>query len=211
MKRFLVPGPTAASPAAPPAASPAAPPAAAPAPPAARLVPAAPGDEQNFIDYFAARCKHPARANTFVMSRKVAVFGKRHGHGLDVTRPLEELPASFVAFAAQNNYNFNSVTCNLYEETKSSIAWHSDAPDALAEPEVISLSFAIRRKDRGKKLAAIEFRWPSLSGGARQKEEPLFHGAALRFDARKHKKLRCEHRVPATLRPRLNVTLRVLK
>ena len=59
----------------------------------------------------------------------------------------------------------------------------------------------------------MEFRWKhgAYPGGFKRKAEDLFHGTAVRWNARKHKKLRCEHRVAATRRPRLNVTLRLLK
>tara|TARA_B100001109_G_C18798129_1_gene443528 strand:+ start:336 stop:974 length:639 start_codon:yes stop_codon:yes gene_type:complete len=171
------------------------------------------GDEQAFVDFFRSKCKHPIRGNGFVQSRKVAVFGKRHVHGADVTHAIGEVPASFVEWAKHNKYRFNSVTCNLYEEKRSNIAWHCDSPDALEHPEVVSLSFALSKEQRGSKLASMEFRWKhgAYPGGFKTKAEPLFHGTAVRWNARKHKKLRCEHRVAATRRPRLNVTLRLLK
>ena len=104
------------------------------------------------------------------------------------------------------------LTCNLYLHSASCIDWHSDAPDALAHPEVVSLSFALCSEHRGSRLASMDFRWKKRAyPGTKTKSEPLYHGTAVRWDARQHRKLRCEHRVAATRRPRLNVTLRVLK
>lgn len=191
-----------------------------PAPPAkeAHVPSAAPAaaeaaDEQGFVAFFRAKCKHATRGNSLVMGRKVAVFGKRHAYGADVTHPLSEVPESFLEFANKNKYSYNSVTCNVYEDRKSNIAWHSDAPDALARPEIVSLSFALNKEHQGSKLATMEFRWKRVAhaGASNSKAEALFHGSCVRWDARKHKKLHCEHRVAATRRPRLNVTLRMLK
>ena len=134
-------------------------------------------------------------------------------HAMGVTHPLSEVPGSFVEWAARNKYTFNSVTCNLYEDKQSNIAWHADSPGALASPEIVSLSFALNKEHRGSRLASMEFRWKhgAYPNGSKSKTEELFHGTAVRWNARKHKKLRCEHRVAATRRPRLNVTLRLLK
>ena len=170
-------------------------------------------DEQDFVDFFRSKCKHPIRANGFLQSRKVAVFGKRHAYGQDVTHAASEVPESFAKWAKKNKYRYNSVTCNLYEEKKNNIAWHCDSPDALGHPEIVSISFALNKAHRSSKLATMEFRWKhdSCPRGHKSKEEPLFHGTVVRYNARKHKKLRCEHRVAETRRPRLNVTLRMLK
>ena len=170
-------------------------------------------DEQCFIDFFRRKCRHATRGNSVVMGRRVAVFGKRHVYGSDVTHPLSEVPRSFVDWAKKNKYSYNSVTCNLYESKDSNIAWHSDSLDALDNPEIVSLSFALNKEHRRSKLASMEFRWKhgAYPKGFASKAEGLFHGTAVRWNARKHKKLRCEHRVAATRRPRLNVTLRLLK
>lgn len=189
-------------------------PAAPPAPPPE--APAQAGeeqDEQGFVDFFRSKCKHPVKGNGLVYSRKVAVFGRRHVHGADVTHSIADVPASFVNWSKKNKYSYNSITCNLYEDEKSSIAWHCDAPCALSSSEIVSLSFALNRKHRNSRLANMEFRWKHAAypNGRKTRTETLFHGTAVRWDARKHKKLRCEHRVAKTQRPRLNVTLRLLK
>tara|TARA_Y100000389_G_scaffold136263_1_gene133816 strand:+ start:1229 stop:1867 length:639 start_codon:yes stop_codon:yes gene_type:complete len=175
--------------------------------------PHADNDEQDFVDFFRGKCKHTTRRNSIVMGRRIAVFGRQHVYGMDVTHPLSEVPVSFVAWAESNKYKFNSITCNLYEDKQDNIAWHSDALNALDSPEVVSLSFALNKEHRGSRLASMEFRWKhgAHPNGSKSKTEALFHGTAVRWNAKKHKKLRCEHRVAATRRPRLNLTLRILK
>lgn len=168
--------------------------------------------EQDFIDFFAKIAKNPNCRGKKMNSRRVAVFGKRYYWGEDVSFPIDKLPFSFRQWCASNKYTgYNSILVNLYEDKKDYIGWHCDDVSNLADGEVVSVSFALHKGDRNKVLSKLEFRWTAKDGGNVVKSEDLTHGSVVRFDAKKHKKKRCEHRVAKTLFPRVNVTMRKLK
>ena len=171
-------------------------------------------DEQEFIDFFLSKAGSPLIRGTPLKTRRIAVFGEKYYWGGSVTFPLNALPLSFRKWCAAHNYTrFNSVLVNVYEEKTSNISWHMDATDSLRKAEVVSISFAARRKDRKKTLANFEFRWPDKKNPTKKKTSTisLEHGTVIRFDAIKHKRKKCEHRVAKTLHPRVNVTLRLIK
>ena len=146
-------------------------------------------------------------------NRKVAVFGKRYYWGSEVTYPIDSLPKSFREWCAANKYTgHNSILVNVYTDAADNIGWHMDDTRELAHGEVVSVSFAAHTQDREKTLATMEFRWPnkSIPGTKTIKKEHLKHGTVVRFDAVKHKKKQCEHRVAKSPLPRVNVTMRRL-
>ena len=170
--------------------------------------------EQDFVDFFLAKAGSPLIRGSPLKTRRIAVFGEKYHWGDSVTFPFNTLPLSFRKWCAAHNYTcFNSVLVNVYDEKTSNIAWHMDATDSLRKGEVVSISFAARRKDRKKTLANFEFRWPDRKDPTKRKTSTLTleHGTVIRFDAIKHKRKSCEHRVAKTLHPRVNVTLRLLK
>ena len=169
-------------------------------------------DEQDFIDYFYRVSKHPSFKGKKMTNRRVSVFGKPYYWADDVSFPITLLPRSFRTWCAQHKLTgFNSILVNVYENKKDNIGWHCDDVSKLSSGEVVSVSFALRPQDRGKELAVFEFRWPNKESDALSvKPETLLHGTVIRFDAKKHKKKRCEHRVANTIRPRINVTMRKL-
>lgn len=173
---------------------------------------ASPDKEQDFIDFFVKVAKNPGLRSKKMKSRRVAVFGKPYYWGSDVSFPIDKLPLSFRKWCAHYKYtDHNSFLINVYDDKKDNIGWHYDDVSNLEACEVISISFAMRKQDRGKVLSHFEFRWPKKDGeGTIVKSEDLKHGTAIRFDAKKHKKKLCEHRVAKTLVPRVNVTMRKL-
>jgi len=171
-------------------------------------------EEQDFVDFFLSKAGSPLIRGTPLKTRRIAVFGEKYYWGESVTFPIKALPLSFRKWCVEHKYTgFNSVLVNVYEEKTSNIAWHMDATDSLGKGEVVSISFAVRRKDRKKTLANFEFRWPDKKDPTKKKTSTisLEHGTVIRFDAIKHKRKKCEHRVAKTLHPRVNVTLRRIK
>lgn len=174
-------------------------------------------DVQEFVDFFLSKAGSPLIRGTPLKTRRIAVFGEKYYWGEAVTFPINELPRSFRKWCVEHKYTgFNSVLVNVYEDKTSNIAWHMDATDSLAKGEVVSISFAARLKDRKKTLANFEFRWPDKKDPEQKKKKKtstlaLEHGTVVRFDAIKHKRKHCEHRVAKTLHPRVNVTMRRIK
>lgn len=171
-------------------------------------------DEQDFIDFFLKAAKAPIYKGSALKARRVAVFGKAYYWGSDVTHSITALPLSFREWCAKNKYTtHNSILVNVYDDKESNIGWHCDDTRNLARSEVVSISFSAKRKNRDKSLAVFEFRWPDKQDKTKKivKKETLSHGTVIRFDAVKHKKKTCEHRVARTAFPRVNVTLRTLK
>lgn len=187
------------------------------APKALAVNPAAPADEedleQDFIEFFVQKALYPLFRGKQTTNRKVAVFGKKYYWGEDVTHGIESLPKSFRKWCAHNKYTgHNSILVNVYTESSDNIGWHMDDTRELARGEVVSASFAVRKQDRDKNLADMEFRWPNkaIPGMRINKKQPLKHGSVIRFDAVKHKKKKCEHRVFKSPIARVNVTMRQL-
>jgi len=173
-------------------------------------------DVQEFVDFFLSKAGSPLIRGTPLKTRRIAVFGEKYYWGEAVTFPITELPRSFRKWCVEHKYTgFNSVLVNVYEDKTSNIAWHMDATDSLAKGEVVSISFAARLKDRKKPLANFEFRWPDKKDPEQKKKKTsilsIEHGTVIRFDAIKHKRKHCEHRVAKTLHPRVNVTMRRIK
>lgn len=170
--------------------------------------------EQQFVDYFLTKAVNPTWRGKKLKGRRVAVFGKKYYWGDDATFDIKYLPQSFHKWCNTNKYTgYNSFLVNVYTELSDNIGWHSDDTTNLKSGEVVSVSFAAKVQDRSKTLANMEFRYPNKkdpSGGRILKKEALKHGTVVRFDAHKHKKKQCEHRVPKTLCARVNVTMRSL-
>jgi hypothetical protein len=171
--------------------------------------------EQQFIDYFLSKAVNPKWRGKQLKGRRVAVFGKKYYWGEDATYDIKFLPQSFKKWCKMNKYkDYNSFLVNVYMDASDNIGWHMDDTTNLAHGEVASVSFATKPSDRDKTLAAMEFRYPNkkeASGAKTIKKESLKHGTVVRFDAHKHKKTSCEHRVPKTLCARVNVTMRRLR
>jgi len=198
------------------APAPVPPPAVAPAPAKAVAEASAESvDEQEFIDFFAGIAKNPLFKGRPTANRKVAVFGQKYYWGDDVSHPLSAVPKSFKKWCVAHGYSSkcNSILVNVYTEPGNNIGWHIDSTVKLKGPQVTSISFAMKAQDRDKKLAEMEFRWPSKEDAKKKtiKKETLKHGAVIKFDAVKHKKKSCEHRVAKTIAPRVNVTMRLLE
>jgi alkylated DNA repair dioxygenase AlkB len=176
-----------------------------------KAAPEEPDIEDDFIKYFLQKAQSPLFRGKPTKNRKVAVFGKRYYWGSDVTHPIDSLPVSFRKWCASNKYTgYNSILVNVYTDASDNIGWHMDDTRDLAHGEVVSASFAAHAKDRDKTLASMEFRWPnkSVPGTKTIKNEQLKHGTVVRFNAIKHKKKQCEHRVSKSPCPRVNVTMR---
>tara|TARA_B110001452_G_scaffold175374_1_gene147074 strand:+ start:337 stop:1014 length:678 start_codon:yes stop_codon:yes gene_type:complete len=171
-------------------------------------------DEQEFVDFFADIAKNPLFKGKPTTNRKVAVFGQKYYWGDDVSHPLSAVPKSFRKWCVAHGYSSkcNSILVNVYTEPTNNIGWHMDSTVKLKVPQVTSISFAMKAQDRDKKLAEMEFRWPSKGDAKKKtiKKETLKHGTVIKFDAVKHKKKSCEHRVAKTTLPRVNVTMRLL-
>lgn len=171
-------------------------------------------DEQDFIDFFAGIAKNPLFKGKPTTNRKVAVFGQKYYWGDDVSHPLSSVPKSFRKWCVAHGYSSkcNSILVNVYTEQSNNIGWHMDSTAKLKGPQVTSISFAMKAQDRNKKLAEMEFRWPSKEDAKKKtiKKETLKHGTVIKFDAMKHKRKSCEHRVAKTILPRINVTMRLL-
>lgn len=171
-------------------------------------------DEQEFIDFFAGIAKNPLFKGKPTTNRKVAVFGQKYYWGDDVSHPLSAVPKSFRKWCVLHGYSSkcNSILVNVYTEPTNNIGWHMDTTVKLKGPQVTSISFAIKAQDRDKNLAEMEFRWPGKEDAKKKtiKKETLKHGTVIKFDAVKHKKKSCEHRVAKTTMPRVNVTMRLL-
>jgi alkylated DNA repair dioxygenase AlkB len=186
-----------------------------PAPPAAKSSKES-VDEQEFVDFFTGVAKHPQFKGKPSTNRKVAVFGQKYYWGEDVSHPMSAIPASFKKWCIEHGYSSskcNSILVNVYTEASNNIGWHMDSTVKLKRPQVTSISFAMNAKDRGKQLAEMEFRWPSKEDPKKKtiKKEAIKHGTVIKFDAIKHKKKSCEHRVAKTAHPRVNVTMRFLE
>ena len=129
---------------------------------------------------------------------------------------MSAIPKGVREWCTANGYtNYNSILVNVYEDVKHNIGWHKDDTKSLAHGEVVSISFAIRRRHRKHQLATMDFRFPDKTDSTGKKKvvksETITHGTAIRFDAFKHQRKQCEHRVAKTLHPRVNLTLRMLK
>jgi len=170
-------------------------------------------DDQDFIDFFYNIAKYPDFKSGKLNSRRVAVFGKAYGWKNDVTFGVDKLPSSFRKWCAAHRVtNYNSFSVNVYNESKHKIDWHCDEINQLSDGEVFSVSFAKNAADRGKVLAKLEFKYKKKGVDEEViKSEELRHGTIVRFDAIKHKKKGCLRRVPKTLCPRVNITMRRLK
>ena len=169
-------------------------------------------DEQQFIDYFSTIAKHPNLKSGKLTTRRVAVFGKSYGWGQDVTFLITKLPVIFRKWCASHGFHgFNSIVVNVYDDTKSSIAWHGDDCTQLAKGETCTVSFAMRIENRKRSLSSLEFRWPKKG-----KEEyvtkyvDLKHGTVVTFDAKQHARKKCQHRVEKTKFARVSITFRKL-
>jgi alkylated DNA repair dioxygenase AlkB len=171
-------------------------------------------DEQDFIDFFSGIAKNPLFKGKPMTNRKVAVFGQKYYWGDDVSHPLSSVPKSFRKWCVAHGYSSkcNSILVNVYTEQSNNIGWHMDNTAKLKGPQVTSISFAMKTQDRNKKLAEMEFRWPSKEDAKKKtiKKETLKHGTVIKFDAMKHKRKSCEHRVAKTILPRINLTMRLL-
>lgn len=171
-------------------------------------------DEQEFINFFLSKAVSPLIRGQPLKTRQVAVFGEKYYWGVDATFPINALPLSFRQWCVTNKYTgFNSVLVNVYQDKSSNIGWHMDATKPMAKGDVVSISFAAYPEHRNKTLAMFEFRWPDKKIPTKKKTSAVLldHGTAIRFDAIKHEKKKCEHRVARTLYPRVNVTLRRIK
>ena len=167
-------------------------------------------DEQAFVNIFCELAKYPRFKSVITKSRREAEFGKKYSRGDSSVFPIHKLPLEFRRWCARHNFTgFNSFFVNVYDNNESHIGWHCDDVSHLADGEVVSISFAVRKQDRGKMLSSFEFRWKRRKCGVTTtRSESLKHGTVVRFDAKEHKRRQCEHRVAETLLPRVNVTMR---
>lgn len=172
-------------------------------------------DVQDFISHFARTTMPPLMSNgNTLTARRAAVYGKPYYWGKTDTKPVTALPASFRKWAAQNGFSkCNSFLVQIYDDAKSNISWHTDLTEPLDSHEVACVSFALNKSDRKKKLADLQFRWPDKADKTKFKNgiAALSHGTIVRFDAIKHSRKHCQHRVPKTLAPRVSVSMRILK
>ena len=170
---------------------------------------------QEFISHFAKTAKLPLMHNGKTLTaRRAVVYGKAYYWGANDTKPITALPASFRTWVAQHGFSkCNSFLVQIYDDPRSHISWHSDLTEPLHSHEVACVSFALNQSDRKKKLADLQFRWPEKADKTRFKNAsvPLAHDTVVIFDAVKHARKHCQHRVPKTLAPRVSVSMRMLK
>lgn len=192
-------------------------PSAARAPPAEPAPPESCGADQiqDFVNFFNNHARLPTlKSGKALTSRRAVVYGKRYYWGERDTKPINALPASFRAWAAKHGFaHCNSFVVQVYDSDSSHIDWHSDLTAPLKSPEVACVSFALNKRDRDKTLADMQFRWPVKGDKSNIKKgsSPIHHGTIVRFNADKHFKKGCQHRVPKTLAPRVSVSMRSLK
>ena len=172
-------------------------------------------DVQDFISHFSRTTKLPIMGNGKTLTaRRAAVYGKAYYWGKTDTKPITALPSSFRMWVAQHGFSkCNSFLVQIYDDAKSNISWHTDLTEPLDSHEVACVSFALNKSDRKKKLAELQFRWPDKADKTKFKHgsAALSHGTIVRFDAVKHARKHCQHRVPKTMAPRVSVSMRVLK
>ena len=139
----------------------------------------------------------------------------------------DEVPPSLWEWARSKGLEeYNAVLVQVYDEPASQIEWHCDktrvhgTSTKLCEGyDVISFSFAKRPCDEGVHLATMEFGTAQSLGYKSSAPEAihpstvserieLFHGSCVRFDPYADEQRLRKHRVPATIKPRINVTFR---
>ena len=159
-----------------------------------------------------------------------------HSHYHTNPKPIArcDAPASFDAWAERHGLaHCNSVLVNVYPNasasasatapgTTSYFGWHCDSTSntmmELARGArgalVASISLAVDLQDRasGAPLAVMEFGRQRGAGDPHEIERAveLRHGTLVRFDARADESAGLQHRVPCTLRPRVNITFRMM-
>lgn len=166
--------------------------------------------EQQIVDYVVSRAEfgHRGRINTRGSSRKVLLLGKPY-YWENPALALTDLPPYFTEFATKHSVaTFNSILCNVYLEQGSKISPHADNTSLLqpGKGEVRSISLAIHRRDRDRRLAKMVF----TQGGVSEHKE-LYHETCVAFDAFQDASRRRLHEVRSTERPRVNLTYRHLK
>lgn len=201
------------------APAPAPEPAPPPAPPPAKTVTLdrapkpTPEEEQQFIDYFNKHASVVKRKGTKPLPRRARVFGKQYTFDRAHTSAADIIPEPFQRWLSHHGFgSMNSFVVQVYDNEKAHMDWHSDKTNTLSNSEVAYVSFALNKQDRAKKLSDLEFRWPDKAreGKYKRGKAELAHGTIVRFDAKKHMRKRCEHRVAKTIVPRVSVAMRSL-
>lgn len=169
-------------------------------------------DDQKFIDFFVSKAVSPLIRGQPLKGRRIAVFGCHHGRKVVAAHPFSQLPPEFKRWCVLHRYvGFNSLTAEVLEPGFR-FQWSLENAENLGKGEVVFISFAIEANVRGENLAEVNFRWFNKKDPTKKKVGVvnIGHKTVLRFNARKHKKKKCENRQVALL-PWLRLTLRTVK
>ena len=169
-------------------------------------------DDQKFIDFFVSKATSPLVRGQPLKGRKIAIFGCPHGRKVVAAHPFSQLPPEFKKWCVSHKYTgFNSLTAEVLEPGFH-FQWSLENVENLSKGEVVFISFAIEVNVRSKNLAEVKFRWFNRKDPTKRRTgmASIGHETVLRFNARKHKKKKCENRQVALL-PWLRLTLRTVK
>tara|TARA_B100001094_G_scaffold171305_1_gene165645 strand:+ start:425 stop:1057 length:633 start_codon:yes stop_codon:yes gene_type:complete len=169
-------------------------------------------DDQKFIDFFVSKAVSPLVRGQPLKGRKIAIFGCPHGRKVVSALPFSQLPPEFRKWCVSRKYTgFNSLTAEVLEPGFQ-FQWSLENVENLSKGEVVFISFAIEANARSKNLAEVKFRWFNKKDPTKKKTgvASIGHQTVLRFNARKHKKKKCENRQVALLHW-LRLTLRTVK
>lgn len=120
-----------------------------------------------------------------------------------VLMELKTMIETYLSELHQRNFEFNAVLCNLYEDGKHNIGYHSDDERDLVTSDIASISLGAERKFRLRKVHDTN----GFSHEFKLKNGSLF---LMTGDCQKIYK----HSVPKELKihePRLNLTFRVIR
>jgi len=164
---------------------------------------------QTFLRAFEALAKPPLFHGKPIQGRRLVCFGPTLW-GRDVSRKIDELPTAFRKWCTEHGFvNYNSVTASVYTLATDHLPWRTIDASILEDPEVMIISFALRKEHRTKKLADVEFHWKNTKGGSHDSGLcEMRHESTLRFNARKHAKRSCRHSIRKALYPRIDVEMR---
>ena len=165
---------------------------------------------KDFIKFICANAEPPVMFGRPIKARKVLQIGDNYyWKNLKTIGKTNPNLKSFNKWLKQEKLTrFNSILINLYESKGNKIGWHSDKTDNLKYGTVISYSFALHDKDKDKELAVMEFGPGPMPKKNNRTLHTLYHGTKIKFNAINDKKKNIVHRVPNTLYPRINITLR---
>lgn len=166
--------------------------------------------EDQIVSYVVSHAEfgHRGCVNSRGSRRKILLIGRPY-YWENKPIAMRDLPPCFAEFARKHGaQDCNSILCNVYSENGSKISPHADNTSLLKPGmgEVRSVSLAIHRRDRERRLATMVF----TENGVPETHE-LHHGTCVVFDAFRDASRKRLHEVRSTEYPRLNLTYRHLK